>query len=199
MRLEDYFTAAEDVAAVAEPDPNAVVLQRLKALKSLLNQSKRWDDNDSDREVLERGRGTEAVERLWGAMRGNEQRMLKAMEESELTPNVPLLFAKSYPAGKSRTAAYCRQGCTHVHRLLLKNKPNPRAAHDGIARAASSTSPGWWRAGLGGSEEAVRVRASGGEHLGGRPDQRAEKGGIAGEKAGSLVHTEGQGRLEGRR
>ncbi|CAE7419993.1 BUB3.2 [Symbiodinium sp. KB8] len=99
-----------------------------------------WDDNDSDSEMEESGgwsssskggRGIEAVERLWSAMRNNpepyqermEQRMLKAVEESELTPNVPLLFAKSCPVGKSRTAGYCLQGFAHVHRLLLENKP----------------------------------------------------------------------------
>ena len=77
------------------------------------------------------GRGIEAVERLWGAMRNNpepyqermEQRMMKAVEATELTPNVPMLFAKSAPVGKSRTAGYCLQGFAHVHRLLLENKP----------------------------------------------------------------------------
>ncbi|CAE7447673.1 METAP1D [Symbiodinium natans] len=97
-----------------------------------------WEESESSGEEASSwsasskgGRGIAAVERLWGAMRNHpeayqermEQRMLKAVEATEMTPNIPLLYAKSVPVGKSRTAGYCLQGFAQVHRLLLENKP----------------------------------------------------------------------------
>ncbi|CAE7292878.1 unnamed protein product [Symbiodinium microadriaticum] len=83
------------------------------------------------------GRGIEAVEKLNAAMRSHpeayqermESRMMRAIEASELTPMVPLQFAKTCPVGRSRTAGYCLQGFAQTHKLLLENKPKQARLH----------------------------------------------------------------------
>ena len=77
------------------------------------------------------GKGIEAVEKLKLAMKAHpeayqermEQRMMKAIEASEMDPSVPHRYARSMPVGKSRTAGYCVWGLAEVHKLLLENKP----------------------------------------------------------------------------
>ncbi len=77
------------------------------------------------------GKGIEAVEKLKLAMKAHpeayqermEQRMMKAIEASEMDPSVPHRYARSMPVGKSRTAGYCVWGLAEIHKLLLENKP----------------------------------------------------------------------------
>ena len=107
--------------------------KRLPGLPSLDADSES-DDEDSHMDWSSSsrgGRGINAVERLWGAMRAHpeayqermESRMLKAVEASEMVPTIPLQFAKSCPVGKSRTAGFCLQGFAQVHKSLLENRP----------------------------------------------------------------------------
>lgn len=111
-----------------------------------------WEDSDSSQEegggawssTSKGGRGIEAVEKVRLAMRSHpeayqermEQRMLKAVDATEMTPTVPLQFVKMAPVGKSRTAGYCLQGFAEVHRLLLENKPRQARLH--VLRMMSS-------------------------------------------------------------
>ena len=95
------------------------------------SDSERGEGEQSWSSTSKGGRGIEAVERLNQAMKSYpdaysermEARVAKAVESAELLPTVPMLFAKSCPVRKSRTAGYCLQGFAHVHRLLLENKP----------------------------------------------------------------------------
>ena len=107
--------------------------KKLPGLPSLDADSES-DDEDSllDWSSSSRGgRGINAVERLWGAMKAPpeayqermESRMLKAVEASEMVPTIPLQFAKSCPVRKSRTAGFCLQGFAQVHKSLLENRP----------------------------------------------------------------------------
>ena len=111
-----------------------------------------WEESDSSQEegggswssTSKGGRGIEAVEKVRLAMKSQpeayqermEQRMLKAVDATEMTPMVPLQFVKMSPVGKSRTAGYCLQGFAEVHRLLLENKPRQARLH--VLRMMSS-------------------------------------------------------------
>ena len=143
----------EALTAGASMD-DVVKLQMLKILKDMQAKNKpktrklpglpNWADSDSSQGELETwsssskgGRGIEAVEKVKHAMKSHpepyqermEQRMMKAVDVNEMTPEVPLKFVKGTPVGKSKTAGYCLQGFAEVHRLLLENKPKQARLH----------------------------------------------------------------------
>ena len=147
-----------DLEALPEQGEKTSVddMMKLALMKMLQQQSKTkrkrqlpglpaWE-GESDSDEADRldwsssskgGRGIHAAERLWQAMRAHpeayleriEARMMKAVDAAELTPNVPILFAKSSPVGRSRTAGFCLQGFAHIHRLMLENKPKQARLH----------------------------------------------------------------------
>ena len=87
------------------------------------------------------GRGIEAVEKLRVAMKNHpepyqermEQKMMKAVEATELDASVPAKYIKTIPVGKSRTAGYAIAGFAEI----LKLQPSS---------SSPSTRAGWWQA-----------------------------------------------------
>ena len=127
---------------------DALQLATLKLLQDMQGKASRkkgkklpglpnWEEDGSSEEEdtnwsssSKGGRGIEAVERLRLAMQSHpeayqarmEARMLKAVEADVMNPSVPMLFAKSCPVGKSRTAGYCLQGFAATYKLLLEGR-----------------------------------------------------------------------------
>lgn len=83
------------------------------------------------------GRGIEAVEKLRVAMKNHpepyqermEQKMMKAVEATELDASVPAKYIKTIPVGKSRTAGYAIAGFAEILKFLLQNKPKQARLH----------------------------------------------------------------------
>ena len=101
-----------------------------------------WEDSSSNDEgtwssTSKGGRGIEAVERLRSAMRNHpeahqermEQRMMKAMDVSQMDPTVPAKYIKSIPVGRSKTAGYAIAGVAEILKHMLENKPRQARLH----------------------------------------------------------------------
>jgi hypothetical protein len=102
-----------------------------------------WEDSSSNDEgtswssTSKGGRGIEAVEKWRTAMRNHpeayqermEQRMMKAVDVSEMDPTVPAKYIKSIPVGRSKTAGYAIAGFAEILKYMLENKPRQARLH----------------------------------------------------------------------